>query len=652
MGAGEHLGDARYLRYDGSQDPLGGHVDVGEVLERLGNDLLHGFGGRQAVRDLLRRGLGDRRGLDELRRETRRRRETLERHSDVGGPFQHVRDELDAIEQLERDALAARGGDDARWQELDLDTLPTDLGGRFRALQERSWVSSEARSRFAALAEQLRQDVLDAYLRDLTGAMRSVTPEDVAALTRMLAELNELLAARERGEEPDVGPFLAAHGHLFPEGPTTLDEILEALARRAAAMSQVLASMTPEQRRELQDLAGAVFDDLDLQFQLSQLSDHLRAAAPELDWDRVREGVEGEGPASLGGLVDRMSTLSELEELEHALAGEHPGALLDDVDEEALRRHLGDDAVRDLRQLKRIEDELERAGVMRRRDGELELTPRGARVLGERALGALYARVERRPATRTAGADPEPTGQTRPWAFGDREPLAVQRTVTNAILRAAGEGRPAGRGRVRLQADDLEVVETEVRPRTATALLLDLSFSMPLQGHLAPAKRMALAFAALVEGRHRQDSLHLIGFSDYARRMRPADLAAAGFERVYGTNMQHAFLLARRVLADDPRPVKQVVMVTDGEPTAHLEGSEAVFNWPPVPETLEATLREAMRLARSGISLSIFLLEDAPGLVAFAERLASLTGGTVFGREASLSADDVAERVVGGYGDG
>ncbi|MBW3659419.1 MAG: hypothetical protein KY457_12325, partial [Actinobacteria bacterium] len=427
-----------------------------------------------------------------------------------------MRDELAAIEELERGALGAREDDDARWQELDLDTLPADLGARFRALQGRDWASAPAAERFAALEEQLRREVLDAYLKDLTGAMRSVTPDDVAALTRMLADLNELLAARERGEEPDVEAFLAEHGHLFPERPTTLDGILEALARRAAAMSQVLASMTPEQRAQLQELASAVFDDLDLQFQLSQLSDHLRTAAPELDWDRVREGADGDGPAGIGGLVDRMSALSELEDLEVALAGQHPGAHLDDVDEEALRRHLGEDAVRDLRQLKRIEDELERAGVLRRVDGELELTPRGARVLGERSLAALYARVERRPSTRSAGADPEPTGGTRPWVFGDREPLAVQRTVTNAILRAAGEGGP--RGRVRLRPEDLEVVETEVRPRVATALLLDLSFSMPLQGHLAPAKRMALAFDALIAGRHRQDSLHLIGFSDYARR--------------------------------------------------------------------------------------------------------------------------------------
>jgi uncharacterized protein with von Willebrand factor type A (vWA) domain len=285
--------------------------------------------------------------------------------------------------------------------------------------------------------------------------------------------------------------------------------------------------------------------------------------------------------------------------------------------------------------------------VLQARDGELVLTPRGARLLGEKALTALLDRVRRQPADHRPGADPEPTGQTRPWHFGATEPLAVQRTLSNAVMRRAGER--AGPGRTeepfRLRPDDLEVVEQEVRPATATALLLDLSFSMPLQGHFVPAKRMALALHALIEGKHRADSLYLVGFSDYARRLQPADLARAGFERVYGTNMQHAFLLARRLLADDPREVKQVIMVTDGEPTAHLVGDEAIFNWPPVPETLETTLREAMRLARMGIALNIFLLEDAPGLVAFAERLARTTGGQVF----RMSAEEVGRTVLHGY---
>jgi uncharacterized protein with von Willebrand factor type A (vWA) domain len=430
------------------------------------------------------------------------------------------------------------------------------------------------------------------------------------------------------------------------------------MARRAQAAQAFLRALPPEQRAQLQDLASQVFDDLDLEFQLDQLGRTLPAAYPDGvpgpsgppdGGDGTPDAPEA-GPAGgpISRLVDAHERLAELEELEEHLDGGYQGATLDDVDEEALRRHLGEDAVRDLRDLKEVERALERSGTMRVRDGELELTPRGARLLGERALARLLARVRREPTTRTIGADPEPTGQTRPWTFGDREPLAPGATVRNAVMRRAGAGQAPGPGGVRLHPDDLEVVEQEVRPRTATALLLDLSFSMPLQGHFVPAKRMALALHALIEGSHRQDSLHLIGFSDYARRMQPADLAAAGFERVYGTNMHHAFLLARRVLADDPRPVKRVVMVTDGEPTAHLVEGRSVFNWPPVPETLEATLREAMRLARAGIELDVFLLEDDPGLVAFSERLAQLTGGVVV----RMTAEEVGHTVVTGYRSG
>jgi uncharacterized protein with von Willebrand factor type A (vWA) domain len=483
----------------------------------------------------------------------------------------------------------------------------------------------------------------------------------------MLGDLNALLEARAgNGGDPPAdeaerfAAFKGRHGDLLPGDPADLDELLAAMAQRAAQAAAFLASLPPDQRRQLEDLARQVFDDIDLQFQLGQLGGNLAAAYPQGlpgpglgtgpgqgagTPDGPPEAGEASGPVSAA--VDAYARVAELEDLERALHNDHAGATLEDIDEEALRRNLGDDAVTDLRQLKAIERDLERSGAMRVAGGELELTPRGARQLGQRSLARLLARVERQPATRTVGADPEPTGQSRPWTFGDREPIAVGPTVRNAVMRQTAAGA-APRGGVRLHPDDLEVTETEVRPRTATVLLLDLSFSMPLRGHFVPAKRMALALHALIEGSHRQDSLQLIGFSDYARRMQPADLAAAGFERVYGTNMHHAFLLARRVLADDPRPVKRVIMVTDGEPTAHLEGGRSIFNWPPVPETLEVTLREAMRLARADIELDVFLLEDAPGLVAFAERLAQVTGGEVF----QMTADEVGRTVVAGYSSG
>jgi uncharacterized protein with von Willebrand factor type A (vWA) domain len=662
---------SRYARWDGSQDPLREVPDVAELLDRLGDDLLMGTGGRQALEGLRRRGLPGRMGLDEIRRSLAGRRRALRDELDQDGPLREFARELDGIVATEREALAQRDDDEARFDELKLDALPPDPAGRFRELSRHDFTSPEAAQRFADLADRLRKDLLDAHLKSLTGALEAVTPEDVARLAAMLADLNRLLEARAANggtpppdEAERFAAFKAQHGDLLPGDPADLDELLAEMARRAQAAQRFLRSLSPQQRAQLQDLARQVFDDLDLEFQLDQLGGNLAAAFPDgppASWglsDGTGEGDgDGEGEPELpqqggpGGpmsrIVDAYERIGELEDLEQQLDGGYEGATLEDVDEDALRRHLGEDAVRDLRELKEIERALERSGAMRVRDGELELTPRGARLLGERALARLLARVRREPATRASGADPEPTGQTRPWTFGDREPLATGATVRNAVMRQAADGAPPG-SRLRLHPDDLEVEEQEVRPRTATALLLDLSFSMPLQGHFVPAKRMALALHALISGKHRQDSLHLIGFSDYARMMQPADLAAAGFERVYGTNMHHAFLLARRVLADDPRPVKRVVMVTDGEPTAHLVDGVSVFNWPPVPETLEATLREAMRLARAGIELDVFLLEDAPGLVAFAERLAELTGGEVV----RMSAEEVGRTVVTGYRSG
>jgi uncharacterized protein with von Willebrand factor type A (vWA) domain len=225
---------------------------------------------------------------------------------------------------------------------------------------------------------------------------------------------------------------------------------------------------------------------------------------------------------------------------------------------------------------------------------------------------------------RDAGGLAEPTGATRPWRFGDTGQIAVQKTVFNAVVRSE-----PGRS-IRLAPEDFELVEAEQRTEAATALLLDLSFSMPLRGHFVHAKKMALALHALIEGRYPHDTLYLIGFSDYARQLRPEDLTAPGFERVYGTNMQHAFLLAGRLLAQHPRAARQVIMVTDGEPTAHLEGDHAFFSWPPVRETIQLTLAEAVRLSKAGVTLNVFMLEESEGLISFMERLARITSGRVF----------------------
>ena len=631
---------ARYSRWDDSQgDPLGDDIDVADVLEEMSDDLLSGYSAEQSLRELYRRGMSGRfSGTDALLRRLRDRQRRTAEQLDLSGPLQKVREQLDGIVGTERAELARRLEDDARFKEAVLDALPDHPAGALKELMNYEFESPEARARFEALLEELRREVMDSFFRNLSGAMQNMSPEEIGRVKDMLAELNSMLEARARGEDYDFEGFMEKYGDMFPEGPRDLDELLEVMARRMVAMSRMLAAMTPEQRRELAELSSAILDDLDLAFQMDQLQQNLRSLMPNMGWDEPT-ATWGDEQMPMSQTVDAIERLSEFEEVEHALTGDYAGATLDDVDEDKLRRTLGDDAVRDLRRLKEIERALETAGVVDRRGGRLEMTARGARLLGERSLTRLLERIRREPTHRARGGQAEPTGQTRPWVFGDADPISVERTVHNAVTRS-GPGR-----NVRLSPEDFEVIETESRPRTATALLLDLSFSMPLRGHWLPAKRMALALNALIEGKFAQDSLYIVGFSDYARRMQPHELASAGWEPVHGTNMQHAFILARRLLADDPRAIKQVIMVTDGEPTAHLEGDYALFNWPPIPETIEKTLREAMRLARSGISISVFMLEDSPGLIQFMDRLARVTGGRTFLADSS----DIGSTVLRSY---
>ncbi|MGH2750712.1 MAG: vWA domain-containing protein [Actinomycetota bacterium] len=629
---------SRYSKWDDSQDPLGDEVDVDQVLAEMSEDLLSGYGGRWSLRELHRRGMQGRSGLDAMLGRLRRARREWAERSNLSGPLQEIRAELDEILGLERASLGNETSEEAQLKRMQLDALPRHPAGALRELQSYDFSSGEAKGRYAALMDRLRREVLDSYFKSLMGSMGSVTAEDVARIKDMMAELNEMIAAHNRGDEVDFEGFMTRYGDMFPENPRDLDELLEILARRMAAMSRLMASLTSQQRAELQALAESVLGDLDLAWEMDQLNQNLRELMPSLPWDEVTPNL-GDQEMPMSEAVDAIERVSEMEELEQTMSGDYAGATLEDIDEEQVRRALDEEAVGDLQWLKKIERALEEAGIVNRTKGRLELTARGARMIGERSLTQVLDRIRREPSHRARGGQSEPTGQTKPWTFGDTDPISVERTVYNAVLRS-GPARV-----VKLAPEDFEVVETESRPRTATALLLDLSFSMPLRGHWVPAKRMALALHALIVGKYPQDSLYLIGFSDYARRMDATELASAGWEDVHGTNMEHAFMLANRVLAKDPRSIKQVIMVTDGEPTAHLDDGYALFNWPPIPETIEKTLRQAMQLARSNISINVFMLESSPGLEEFMGRLSSLAGGQIFRADSA----EVGQSVIGSY---
>jgi uncharacterized protein with von Willebrand factor type A (vWA) domain len=636
----------RYSRWDGSQDPLGAELPIDELADRLAEDVLDGWGIDNSLRRLLENGMDGRfDGLRQLRERLERMRQAQRERTGRPDPLAAAKRKLSEIEDLERTALAQDPGEEARFTELELDTLPDNTAARIRALRDHEWRSQDAREKFDELLDELRRDMLDASFRQMTEGMQSLTPEDMERVKDMLADLNAMMEQRANGLGPSqqqFDDFMAKHGEFFPENPKTFDELLEAMARRAMAMSRYMASLTPDQRRELSELMSEMMQDMDLAFQMNQLGQNLRSLAPQLPWDESMD-MGGE-PMGLSEGLDSIDQASRLDELEDALGQNYPGASLEDIDEEALRASLGDEAARDLRRLRQIERMLEDAGVIVRSSGRLELTPRGVRKLGERALTRVFERLKMAQAgsheISAGGGIDEPTGQSRPWRFGDPFRLDLRKTVHNAVLRTG----PSTDG-VRLHPDDFEIEEAEHRTSTATVLLLDMSRSMPLRGHWLPAKRMALALHTLITTTYPEDSIQIVGFSDYARPMSPADLAEVDWEPVYGTNMEHAFNLAGRILAKHRDASKQVLLVTDGEPTAHLEGEYVYFNWPPVRETLEKTYKEAMRLAKSGVTMNIFMLEETPGLAGFIDRLAKIVGGRVF----TSTGEEIGDLIVSDY---
>ncbi|MBA2465539.1 MAG: hypothetical protein H0V42_11285 [Nocardioidaceae bacterium] len=618
----------RYGPWHDGPDPLAPPYDVREALDSVGHDVLAGGSLREALADLLRRGLVGNRGLDDLAARVRRMRNTVRRRGDLGGTLDQVRAALDQALAQEHDALATEDDQDARWAELELATLPDDTAGAVRALDGYDWHSPQARATYESIQDMLRREVLDAHFAGMRRALADPSPDALAAVKDMLADLNELLAAHARGEntEDRFREFMDRHGELFPEQPRDVDELIDALARRQAAADRMLASLSPEQREQLGQLISDAMSDPDLASQMAQLSDNLRALRPGRDRRPVQMRPGGE---SLGysDAVAAVAELSDLESLEQSLSQAHPGATLDDVDVEALEQHLGATAAADFEALLELERELERQGLVARGVDGPRLTPRAVRRLGESALRRVFAQLAAAGTGdhqdhRTGSAD-ELIGSSRPWVFGDELPLDAVRTVSNALRR--GGGIPG-----QLLVEDFEVVETERRTTAAVALLVDLSFSMVQEGRWGPMKQTALALSHLIETRFRQDALQIIGFDIAARRLTPVQLADAEPEWVQGTNLQHALMLAARHLRrhSDAEPV--VMVVTDGEPTAHLATDGAPsFSWPTTPATLRATVGQVDELSRYGASINFFMLGEDPGLARFVDAMARRAGGRV-----------------------
>ncbi|MDQ1550951.1 MAG: hypothetical protein QOD50_373 [Actinomycetota bacterium] len=605
------------------------------------------------MREFLRRGGKNRAGLDELaRRVADRRRELTQKHN-LDGTLQEIKELLDRAVLAERKQLArdaAMDDGDRMLAEMQLDNLPASPAAAVSELSQYNWQSREARADYEKIKDLLGREMLDQRFAGMKQALENATDEDRAAINEMLGDLNHLLESHRRGEDTQqqFDDFMAKHGDYFPENPQNIEELLDSLARRAAAAQRMRNSMTQEQRDELDALAQQAFGSPELMESLTQLDGNLRSLRPGENWGGS-ESMDGEEGLGLGDGTGVFQDLADLDDLSEQLSQSYRGSNLDDLDLDKLSRQLGDEASVDARTLQQLEQALRDSGTLKRgSDGTLKLTPKAMRQLGKALLRDVANRMSGRQGNRDlrqAGAAGERSGATREWAFGDTEPWDVTRTITNAITRVAGDGRSLDTG-INIQIGDVEVQETEARTQACVALLVDTSFSMVMDGRWVPMKRTALALHTLIKSRFGGGDHQLFAFGRHAEVIEIEQLTA--LEEMYnkGTNLHHALLLANRHFRKHPNAQPVLLIVTDGEPTSHLEASgDVFFSYPPHPVTIAFAIRELDNSMRLGAQTTFFRLGDDPGLARFIDSMARRVGSTVVAPEL----DDLGAAVVASY---
>ena len=634
-----------YSRWDGTQK--GFDLDADALLQEITDDLLYHGDLNSALRELMRNGMYDKDGnridgLRDMMQQIKERRQEIQDSGDLGGVYSEVADALRDILDEERltidnDLRSAENSGDERRAEtaresamernFRLDMMPDDLAGMVREMQHYDFQSQEAQRRFDELMDKLKQQLMDQTFQQMSEAMKNMTPQDMERMKEMMKALNEMIEKRNRGEDPGFEKFMEEFGDFFPDNPQSLDELLENMAKQMQAMQQMMNSMTPEQRQQLQELSQQLLGDMDLQNEMNQLSQNLQSMFPQMGWDKGYD-FQGEQQMSMQQAMDAMSELGDLQQMEQMMRQATTPAQLAEIDIESVRRSLGDEAADSLDNLARMTKMLEEAGLVNRKEGKLELTPRALRAIGNNSLRELFSQLEKdkfgQHRTTSDGSGHERSYTSRPYEFGDPFRLDLQQTIRNAIGRQ-GAGTP-----VRLSAEDFEIEQTEHSTRAATVLMIDLSMSMPMRGNFVPAKKVAMALHALMSSQFPRDYLGIVGFSETAHEIRHEDLPAVSWDLRYGTNMQHGLQIARRMLGRQTG-TKQIIMITDGEPTAHITQSGHVFfDYPTQPETLKVTLREVMRCTKDAIRINTFVLDATSSLRRFIEQMTQLNHGRAF----------------------
>ena len=634
----------RYSRWDGTQKV---ELDADGLLAAMADDLLADGDPWRALRRLMQQGARLPEGqrvpglkdlLDRLRRQ---RQQRLDRY-DLGSSLEDIKKKLEEILQTERQGIKERTpeGPQRAQREQKLDAIPPDPAGRLRDLQQYDFVSPEAKQKFEELLASLRQQMMQPMFSSMQQALQNMTPQDLARMREMMQDLNRMLRQKADGEEPDFDAFMAKWGQNFP-GVESLDQLIEQMGRQMAAMQSLMQSLSAEQRQQLDEMMrGLMLQDERLEAQMRQLAMNLAEFLP-LDEMARRYPFKGDDELSMQEAMRLMREMQELDDLEREIRGVRALEELEQFDRDRVERLLGPEAAEDLERLQELTRQLEDAGYLERQGDELALTARAIRKIADQALREVFAVLKRDRvgghAMQRRGAGGDQTDETKAYEFGDPFLLDLKETVMNALERG-GPGTP-----IRLAPSDFEVYRTELRTQAATVVMLDMSRSMLNNGYFLPAKKVALALHALIRGQFPRDALYIVGFSLYARTFTPEQLPTLSWsEWNIGTNMHAGFALSRRLLGKHKGGTKQILMVTDGEPTAHLENGVADFSYPPTPRTFQETLKEVQRCTREGITINTFMLERSSYLVGFVEDMARINHGRAF----MASPDRLGEYVV------
>jgi len=622
----------RYSQWDGSQriDDL----DADDLLNAMADDLTADGDIWNALRRLFQRGMHDQHGpqmpgLQDLLQQLRKRRQQQLDRYDLGSALEDIKKKLEQVVKTEREGVRRMPeGQERSQHERQLDQLPSNPAAQIKQLQDYDFVDPEAERQFKELLQSLQQQMLQPFLSGMKQSLEGMSSQDMQRMREMLRDLNRMLRDKLQGDEPDFQSFKDKWGDHFP-GVESFDQLMEQIGRQMAQMQSMLQSMSPEQRRQLDEMMRSLFlKDERLEAEMRQLGMQLSEALP-LD-EMVRQyRFRGDDELNMREAMQLMEDLQQMEELEQQVRRAQNPKDIDKIDPAAVERLLGPEAARDLERLREIAKKLEEAGYLERQGDRLRLTARAIRKIGDKALHDVFAHLKRdrfgRHAVEHRGAGGDRTDEAKRYEFGDPFLLDLKETLMNAVERK-GPGTP-----VKLVPDDFEVFRTELQTQAATVVMLDMSRSMLNNGLFLPAKKVALALHALLRSQFPRDTLHILGFSLYAREFTAEQLPGLSWsEWNIGTNMHHGFQIARQLLGRHKGPNKQVIMVTDGEPTAHMEGGEAQFAYPPTRHTFQETLKEVERCTREGITINTFMLEESRTLMAFVEQMARINRGRAF----------------------